>query len=576
MLVRRTAARLVLIAWVLTLPTLGQPASASTGAPAETSIELSLYTSHEEIIVRDAAGRVISREIHTADHVEPAPVTSSEIGTAADPRCTNGANYNYLFRDGQGVRTPRPWRVPETIAYSTANVPAGVSAYWRSAITNAALEWERGTNPCGVADPIAWRHTTAPDTTYALSSICSENNDDINTIGFTNLGGWGTNGLLLGRACMRATSSYYTQGDVQLNSHADAVWCNGACPNGWDLQSLVAHELGHYIGLGHVCNDGDLNNPCDTAAESSAVMYPWIDQNSTKNRSLSAGDLAGAQSLYPAAHAYEIVSVTLDDPIPGHRKIPGQTYAATVEIRNRGFEPWTVGAATALATEPAARCSAFVAPDWTSCSVPSALDDDVTNEAVSYWPNSAQVVIRDETARFRFQIAAPSDAGGISTIESFRPVAGGIRMPGVAVAMPVNVGSLDASVVRSAGPDVAFGSVMLFEDTVLSGPLRSTVTIEMRNDGTAPWPVGTPIITLRPAACSPFAADDWAACDNVGYVQLNLTDDGAPIARPGDVVRVEFAMTRGTPPAGRYEEEFSLHGAGAPFGAAAALRFTAA
>lgn len=544
--------------------------AAASVDPSASSIELSLYDSHEEIIVRDAAGRVALREIHRADEE---PAARADLGAAADPRCTNGAAYTYLFRNSQGVRTPRPWRTVEPIAFSTANVPAGAASYWRSAVTAAAREWQDTLNPCGTPDRIAWRHTTSPDSTLALSSTCSVNADGANTIGFTNMGGWGAHGLLLGRACMRTTDTYYFEGDIIMNNHADAVWCNGACATGWDLQSLAAHEFGHYIGLGHVCNDADLNNPCDTTAESSAVMYPWIDQNSVKNRTLSAGDIAGANSLYPAARAFTVAAVSIDGAPPDGVLLPGETYDVTVDLRNTGYESWNVGGDTTLVTDPAGRCSPNAAADWLSCTVPSALDLDASNEPPTTWPNSAQTVIRGETGRFTFRLSASPAGAGTTVIESFRAAAGTERMEGAPAVLDVTIGTLAASLVRADGPDIGLAGAPVVENTIV-GPLRSSVIVELRNAGTASWPVGTDAMTLRPAACSAFAAEDWAACDDVGYLQENLSRQGAPWIAPGESARISFAMIRGGSASGTYEETFSLSGSTGRFGNQAVLRFT--
>ncbi len=54
-----------------------------------------------------------------------------------------------------------------------------------------------------------------------------------------------------------------------------------------DLNSIMTHELGHALGLGH---------PADDCTEE--TMYRYYSEAQTSQRDLAAGDIAGAQSLY--------------------------------------------------------------------------------------------------------------------------------------------------------------------------------------------------------------------------------------------------------------------------------------
>ena len=61
-------------------------------------------------------------------------------------------------------------------------------------------------------------------------------------------------------------------------------WTIGAAPNSFDVESVALHEIGHNLGLAH-------------SNVSGTVMFPSIGANST-NRTLTADDIAGIQSLY--------------------------------------------------------------------------------------------------------------------------------------------------------------------------------------------------------------------------------------------------------------------------------------
>lgn len=73
-------------------------------------------------------------------------------------------------------------------------------------------------------------------------------------------------------------------GDVHINH--DKVWVDVAAggSGGFDLWSVVLHELGHSLGLGHT-------------ADPSTIMYPFLSPN-TARRTLAPDDIAGINALY--------------------------------------------------------------------------------------------------------------------------------------------------------------------------------------------------------------------------------------------------------------------------------------
>jgi hypothetical protein len=81
-----------------------------------------------------------------------------------------------------------------------------------------------------------------------------------------------------------------------------------------DLQTLMTHEFGHFLGLAHPCvvsdplggggdnSDQPTNTPSCTgapAASLAAVMYPIVDSESIAKRALTADDVAGVCAIYP-------------------------------------------------------------------------------------------------------------------------------------------------------------------------------------------------------------------------------------------------------------------------------------
>ncbi len=105
-----------------------------------------------------------------------------------------------------------------------------------------------------------------------------------------------TNGSLCSGNCLAATlTGYYTtqSGDDRIND-AD-VYTNTAiqfyssrepgCSAEYDIDGIMAHEVGHVIGIGH-------------SNVSGATMYPSVSSCNTGNRSLATDDINAKNDLY--------------------------------------------------------------------------------------------------------------------------------------------------------------------------------------------------------------------------------------------------------------------------------------
>ncbi|WP_395745613.1 matrixin family metalloprotease [Prosthecobacter sp.] len=64
-----------------------------------------------------------------------------------------------------------------------------------------------------------------------------------------------------------------------------AIWCVGATPGAFDIESVALHEIGHILGLAH-------------SSDISAVMYPSVQPNAIR-RDLAQDDIDGIRQLYP-------------------------------------------------------------------------------------------------------------------------------------------------------------------------------------------------------------------------------------------------------------------------------------
>jgi len=105
--------------------------------------------------------------------------------------------------------------------------------------------------------------------------------DNVNTVSWVTPPagtGW------LAQANWMATTNGEILGfDIRVSRNYN--WSNGAASGRYDIATVVAHEVGHGIGLGHGPSSSDL-------------MHALIQQGSAKG--LGAGDRSGAAFLYPS------------------------------------------------------------------------------------------------------------------------------------------------------------------------------------------------------------------------------------------------------------------------------------
>jgi hypothetical protein len=105
-----------------------------------------------------------------------------------------------------------------------------------------------------------------------------------------------TNGGVCTGSCLAATlTGYYTTqtGDDRINdadiytNTAQPLYSSGeaGCSGEYDIDGIMAHEVGHVIGLGHSTVAG-------------ATMYPSVSACNTANRTLASDDIAGKNDLY--------------------------------------------------------------------------------------------------------------------------------------------------------------------------------------------------------------------------------------------------------------------------------------
>jgi hypothetical protein len=126
--------------------------------------------------------------------------------------------------------------------------------------------------------------------------------DFINSLGFVSDADLEGSGILGATNWIFFTfTGEIAESDIFFNSFFDwSVDPNGEAGH-FDFQSVVTHEIGHFLGLGHsstgIMETSGLRR---TLVEGSAIMYPFAyPAGSTAGRTPVADDIAGISVLYP-------------------------------------------------------------------------------------------------------------------------------------------------------------------------------------------------------------------------------------------------------------------------------------
>ncbi len=250
--------------------------------PPGEGVEMSLFALEAEDDVSYYVGVNLDGELELG-----APEKEVAVGSGA---CEDGA-YNLLTY---------PMNLNETFNIKVATFPNYVNeADTRASIVDGLRAWPRVHNDCDMTDNV---NATAEDGggSDAVSSVgpggCNQvGNDQLSLITF---GGLPNN--LLGGTCRHIVYShignYSDGGDLRLNS-VDWEWTNR--PNRencveLDIQSVVAHEAGHWWGIGHVGASAHPNLTMRDSAGTNGGPFRCND----KMRTLGKGDVLGMRDYY--------------------------------------------------------------------------------------------------------------------------------------------------------------------------------------------------------------------------------------------------------------------------------------
>ena len=155
---------------------------------------------------------------------------------------------------------------------------------------------ERAANQWNLVESSYWEFQRGPDTEVATAG-----QDGVNLLLFDFAGvnfEPGTNTIAFSRSFTSGSGPEYhtTEADLVFNARDYPPSPTGQRGR-QDLQSVIAHEFGHHLGLGH---QGTPGSPPGCGPENtSAVMYGLSAAGDTSNRVLHPEDIAGVSTIYP-------------------------------------------------------------------------------------------------------------------------------------------------------------------------------------------------------------------------------------------------------------------------------------
>jgi hypothetical protein len=173
------------------------------------------------------------------------------------------------------------------------------------------------------------------DAYNSTADFGSESNDGINAMYWDDPGDDVEVGVLAHTLTYPGTGTklingqpynYISDGDITFNNDVD--WATydqivgGACNSEMPVNGVATHEMGHWYGLGHSCDDGEL---CNDQLKRDATMF-WTAQGAcdVEGDTPNADDIAGLTAIYGPSGTFDLQ--------PGYRRSGGTPLEVCFDI----------------------------------------------------------------------------------------------------------------------------------------------------------------------------------------------------------------------------------------------------